>query len=204
MIRGDFKVTTLPASEPLTLAETKAHLKVDFTADDTLITALIAAARDYAEMKTGRALLTQTVTQKLPAFPCITNRNPYGAIHLFKSPLQTLKTVKYYDDDNALTILYNDTATPTIITNTLIVNTVAEPVAVSPAYETSYPDTADRPDAIELVYVAGWTSASLVPPAIRQAMLLMIGEMYERRENFVKQLPTAADNLLRMWTLYEW
>ena len=204
MNRGDFKVTTPPASEPLTLAEAKAHLKVDFTDDDTLITSLIAAARDYAEQLTGRALLTQTITQTLDAFPIITFRNPYGAIRLFKSPLQTLKTVKYYDTDNALTILYNNTAPPPIIPDTLIVNTIAEPAAIYPAVETTYPDITARPDAIELVYVAGWTSASLVPPAIRQAMLLMIGEMYERRENFVKQLPTAAEHLLRMWSVNEW
>jgi peptide/nickel transport system permease protein len=63
MTRGSHKTTTAPASEPITLTEAKAHLRVDFDDDDTLITAMIAAARGYVEEHCNRALLTQTVTQ---------------------------------------------------------------------------------------------------------------------------------------------
>ncbi|MBV9418770.1 MAG: phage head-tail connector protein, partial [Alphaproteobacteria bacterium] len=36
------QLTTPPATEPITLAEAKTHLKVDTTDDDALITRLIA------------------------------------------------------------------------------------------------------------------------------------------------------------------
>ena len=40
-----WSVTTPPTDEPVTLDEAKLHLRADDTTDDTLITALIQAAR---------------------------------------------------------------------------------------------------------------------------------------------------------------
>jgi hypothetical protein len=44
--------------------------------------------------------------------------------------------------------------------------------------------------------VAGYTTASDVPARIKQAMFLIIGRMYEQREDSVKNLPTASKWLL--------
>ena len=50
-----------PASEPITLAEAKSHLRVTSNAEDALINSLIVAARDLCEHETGgRVLMTQT------------------------------------------------------------------------------------------------------------------------------------------------
>ena len=47
---GLAEISGSPAPEPvLTLAEAKTHLRVDITADDTLIQALILAAARHAE-----------------------------------------------------------------------------------------------------------------------------------------------------------
>ena len=48
-----------PAQEPVSLAEPKAFLKVDDSAEDGLVTTLIGAARLHIEAVTGRALLAQ-------------------------------------------------------------------------------------------------------------------------------------------------
>lgn len=52
---------TITGSEPITLAEAKLFLKVDFTTDDTLITSLITAARAQAEEFSNRAFVAQTI-----------------------------------------------------------------------------------------------------------------------------------------------
>ena len=42
-------LVTPPATQPVSLTEAKLHLRVSDTTEDTLITALIAAARERAE-----------------------------------------------------------------------------------------------------------------------------------------------------------
>ena len=54
------KLVTAASTYPVTLAEAKLHLRVDSTDEDTLITALITAATEMCEQKTGRAIMQQT------------------------------------------------------------------------------------------------------------------------------------------------
>lgn len=52
---------TITGSEPVTLSDVKSWLKVDFTADDALITELISSARQFVEDFTGRSIVASTV-----------------------------------------------------------------------------------------------------------------------------------------------
>ena len=49
-----------PAAEPITLAQAKAHLRVEHDDDDDIIAALIAGSRIHVETQTRRALITQS------------------------------------------------------------------------------------------------------------------------------------------------
>jgi uncharacterized phiE125 gp8 family phage protein len=70
-----------PAGEPLTLAETKAYLRLDDEAEDALVTTLITAARLHVEGVTGRALMAQSwrliacPAEATPSLPSLPRRN---------------------------------------------------------------------------------------------------------------------------------
>src|SRR5262245_32806492 len=85
-------VITPPATEPVTRTEAKAHLRVDFTTDDTYIDDLIATARHEAEKWARRALITQTLELRMPYWP-----NAYS-LALPRSPVQSITSITYTDD----------------------------------------------------------------------------------------------------------
>lgn len=95
--RVTYKVTTAPASEPVTLAEAKQQLRMDgITADDDLITSLIIAAREYAEMFCNRGFITQTVTQVYNRFP----PDSLDVVRLAVTPLISVASVTYKDENS--------------------------------------------------------------------------------------------------------
>lgn len=61
-LRGAFALvqTSAPTAEPLSLAQAKAHLRVDFTDDDVMIAAYITAARTLIEDLCGICLVKQS------------------------------------------------------------------------------------------------------------------------------------------------
>ncbi len=60
---------TAPATEPVTTAEAKTHLRVDTSDDDTLIGTLITVARRRVENDSRHQLVTATWDYTLDRFP---------------------------------------------------------------------------------------------------------------------------------------
>ncbi len=163
------RLTTAPTSEPLTLVEAKAHLRITHTDDDDYIDALIIAAREAAEHVTQRSLLPQTWTLTLDCFPGCD-----GVIRLSRPPVTAVTWVKYYDTTNAQTTLSSSAYTTDFQT---------EPGRIVPAYGYTWPQTYDRINAVEVKYAAGYANAAAVPQQIKQWMLMRIASMYENRES---------------------
>ncbi len=181
-----------PAVEPVSLAEAKAHLRVEHDVDNTLIERQIRAAREYAETTTGLQLITATWKLYLSRFPgesdnyeIVVPRPPFTATSL---------AISYVDIDGTATNL-SSAAYQT--------NTYDRPGRIKPAYGYTWPSTReDTYNAVTVTYTAGFgaTSAS-VPEAIRQAILLIVGHMYEHREpmltgTIVSELPITVGALL--------
>lgn len=181
------KLVTAPASEPVTLTEAKAHLRVDGTDDDTLITVLIAAARQYYEDACRRMLITQTWRLSLDCWPA-------NSLIIPKMPLITVSAIAYTDSAGA---------THTLSTDVYDVDTEAQPGRVTLAYNQSWPSVELYPlNPIQITFTAGYGAAASVPEVDKQAIKLLVGHWYENREPVVttgaapKDIPMAVESLI--------
>ena len=176
-----WKVITAPAKEVWTLSEVKNYLKVDTSADDTLITTLLQSAREVAERYLNQALITQTITEKL-------DRLNSPVIYLSVSPVISVSSFQYADSQNT---------TQTYNASNYIVDTFEKPARLSVAYGKTWPTLYGNINDVTITYTAGYnTEPSGVPMQIRQAILMMIADSYDNREDYVKKLPTASEYLL--------
>lgn len=186
------KLITGPATEPVTLAEAKAQMRVDASDEDDLISALITVAREEAEHRTERALITQTWERVIDAFPEV-------EIVLGKAPVQSITSITYTNTDGVETVI--DGAD-------YVLDNIQLPNFVAPADGVSWPATMDTMNAVKVRFSAGYGAASDVPMAIRQWMLLRIGTLYKFRESVIAGMPVAEmpgrfwDRLLDAYDLH--
>lgn len=176
-----WKVTTAPAKEVWTLNEVKNYLKVDTSADDTLITTLLQSAREIAERYLNQALITQTITEKL-------DRLSSPVIYLSVSPVIAVSSFQYANSQNT---------TQTYDAANYVVDTFDKPARLSVAYGKTWPTLYGNINDVTITYTAGYsTEPSGVPMQIRQAVLMMVADGYDNREDYIKKLPTASEYLL--------
>ena len=150
----------------VSLIEAKQHLRIDSTdtSHDAHIPSLILAAQVVCENFLERYLLTGTRYKYLDSFPDEL---------LLPAPLTSITSIKYYDTANA-----QQTLAATYYA--LDVENANKPCQrVRLAYGYTWPSIYDRPDAIEVKYICGWTSSASVPEPIRQAVLLACEHLYE-------------------------
>lgn len=164
--------STDATSEPITLDEAKLHLRVTDSADDDAISAMIVAARNLAEQYTNRQLMTATWDLYLKHFP-------YSAepIALPRSPIQSVTSITYTDTDGN---------SQTWNSANYGVDTYSEPGRVYLAYSIVWPSTRYIENAVRVRYVAGWTTAALVPAPIKQAILATVKGIYDHEEDKYK------------------
>lgn len=186
------KRITAPTVLPVSLAEAKAHLRVDTTDDDTLITALVWAATEAAEQHTGRALTPQAWQLTLDEFP--------DALELTRLPAVSVTSITYADTDGV---------DQTLAGSAYSLDTADDFgfAYIVPAYDTTWPDTRDQINAVTVVYQAGYADAASVPESIKAWIKLQVGAMFENREAEVVGSGSAislgyADRLLDRFKVY--
>jgi uncharacterized phiE125 gp8 family phage protein len=157
-----------PAVEPVTLAEAKAHLRVDGSDEDMLISSLILTSRLHIEAALGLALITQSWSYFLDAWPRGT------ALKLPLRPVQSVAAVQLYAPNDAVTVV--DPAT-------YLLDGKNDPSRLVRRGPWVWPTPVRAANGIEIAFTAGFgDTAADVPASIRQAVLLLVAHWYEHRE----------------------
>ena len=183
------KVTSAPASEPISLSELKLSLRITDTAQDTLLTQYITDARDMAERYTGRKFIDQELTGYTDLHRSAGKEfwsgwrigakneiNGDGASIVFDwSPAISITAVTTVDSSNTESAYSSD-------------NYYLDNYDDDKAPELQFNDSASIPgdlrvqDSWKVVWRAGYGTASTdVPASIRRAIMMLAGHLYENR-----------------------
>ena len=161
-------------TEPITLADAKAFLRVTWTEDDAFIEGLISAARKTAEDATNLKIRPQNVSvvfsEHLPKY-------------LLWGPVVSVTSVEWVNELGISATL--PTSNYQIIPGTI----------PAELYLTS--DELEDFRYLRVTYAAGFGS-SPAPENVVQAMYHLIGEWYDNRGDGVRRFPTVARNLLNL------
>ena len=183
---------TAPTAEPLQVSEVRRHLALDDSYYDDYISSLVQVTRALAQSHTHRQLVTATYDVKLDSLPagqetlCL----PFGQ-------LQSVTSVSYTDAAGS---------SQTFSSSNYDVSTAREPGTIRPSYGQVWPAARIQQEAATIRFVCGYGAAGSVPQALKQAMLLMIGDYFNNREQTiigtsVAELPQGAKALMAPFVL---
>src|SRR5712691_3102830 len=214
------KVITGPVTEPVTLAEAKAHLNVTIPDDDNLIENLIRAARRKLEWEYRRAFVTQTLQLSMDYFgqpefvptwmygwpPSMLSYGPTGwmqataSVIELRPPVSSIVSVTYVDPAGVV---------QTLASSGYYLDGSSEPGRLVPALGKVWPVTGPLPGAVKIQYATGAASSDLVTDDIKAAVRLYLGELYQNREDVIVDtrivalaIPDGVDALMapyRFW-----
>jgi uncharacterized phiE125 gp8 family phage protein len=159
-----YAVITPPAAEALTLADVKAHLRIDQDHEDGLLAGLIAVARQHLERTAGLALISQEMRLYLDCWP------QAGFIEITRGPVQAVNEVRIYDDTGV---------EANVDLSGRVLDGTARPARL---WLRNRPSPGQALNGIEVDFTAGFGEAGTdVPDTLKRAMLVHIAQMYEFR-----------------------
>lgn len=179
--------------EPVSLTDAKAYLHIDpsDTSNDSLVSSLITAARRVAEDFTRLCFISQQWEMWADRFPNAAKANDqwwdgtrqgsivdlYGAqgnIKLLKSPLISVQNIFYWD--------LTDTQNPMDLSITQI-DTAGLPGRIFLKFGQIWPVGVRPINGVQIQFTAGFgTTAADVPPAVVQAIKILVAHYFENRE----------------------
>lgn len=189
--------TSPPLIEPITLAETKNHLRIEdsVSLDDSLVENLIVVARRYCESSLKMAIPEQGFTASFSQFPYaipfslesdLTGSSPLA---IPNPPLVSVSSISYLDVAGDRQVWSSGSYEAL----------TGFPGLVLPSVGQCYPSALCRPGSVQVTYTAGFASGQ-IPTPIKQACLLLCGLWYENRasttEARMQAIPFGIDALL--------
>lgn len=176
-----------PTVEPVDIFEARDHLNWESDEKDVLITSYIAAARAFIENSCHIVLVESGWELSLDGFAD-------AEIALARFPLIDVTSIKYDDADGAEQTL--DADTYTVDTSGHFGRIVVG--------DDGWPVTRTGINSVRIVFTAGWPNdeddLSTAPPALKQAILLLVGHFFANREavgsSDMALMPMAVEALI--------
>lgn len=160
-------MTSPPAVEPVTVADAKAHMRIDTDAEDVLIGSLILTSRLHIETALSLALTTQSWKLTLDRWP------KCREIDLPIAPLRSVAGVRVKDASGNPT---------TVSEQSYLVDLASRPPRL--VWNNSAPPLPGlAAKGIEIDLTAGFgDDASSVPAPLKHAILMLTAHWYEHRD----------------------
>lgn len=191
-------LVTGPVTDPVSLAQAKVHLRVDHDDDDTLIASLVESAAGMIDGPDGigYALEEQTWLLTLDGFHEYDftardlreterwNGRRDDRIRVPLRPVVSVDAVRYLDAAGDEQTLAAENYRVSFQGGAAILTPIA-----------AWPVPLDAPGAVRIEFKAG----AGTPAALRAAILLMVGHLYENREAVAKtmaEMPLAWSSLV--------
>tara|TARA_R110000737_G_scaffold225887_1_gene240631 strand:+ start:33 stop:611 length:579 start_codon:yes stop_codon:yes gene_type:complete len=178
--------------EPIVeINELKEHLRITFNDDDNYIVELEYAARRMVEEFTNLFLLKTTGEQY---------GNTFNDLEiLFKSPL-------FPDAVNSIVSYYQNGGWIVLPVNEREIVRAMKPSRVYATADFSNPTTDDVFQAWKIEYNVGFTDVAEVPQPIKQAIKIIVSDMYENRQSvivgkIVSEIPRTAQYLMNPYKI---
>ena len=186
-IQGDLELITDPATKVVAVSDIKSHLRIDTSDEDTLLGLYIDAATEMAENYCGRHFISHTY--KL-YFNSVVSK---ASLVFPDCRLDTSAPVNWVDEGGSTqdsTGAYIDIySNPSIV---YLKSTFSTPSLKE-----------DASNVFWFKYTTGFgAAASDVPEAIKQAIKLIVSDMYYFREDRKRRFPMASEILLQPYKCY--
>lgn len=190
--QGDLVLSDDPTTQVVTVAEIKSHLRIDTSDEDTLLGLYIDAATEMAENYCGRHFITheyklyftEIVKEASLVFPdCALMTSGSNHPVFWKNPSWSVA-------------LHSDKAYLDGLSNPSIVKLTSD------FTDNGFPPT-EEGGLFWFHFKTGFgDAASDVPQAIKQALKLMVSDMYYFREDRKRTFPMASEILLQPYKCY--
>jgi len=207
-MQPNWKIKTPATSFPITLDQARKHCKVFNTDEDSIINIYLGAACRIVERDLGRCLMPTTFQMFFDDFLDVPQRSLYNYIlgtippnrrawnddrmYLPLPPVQSISSIKYTDPSGVV---------QTLSSGNYVLDNIKEPCFVYPSFGNSWPASRGDHNNVIIEYIGGYTDAAHVPQDYKSAILLLVGHLFEnRQENIagqtISKLPMGYKDLL--------
>jgi len=152
-------IVTDVTSEPVSLDELKAHLRLDIDDDDAYLSGCLTAARQWVEGQTKKALMPRTYDYEIDwGWP---TKHGIFWIDLPVNPVTSVTSISYVDNSGSQTLASSQYSVKARAHGSFIVE----------AYNVSWPTVRSVPGAVTVRFAAG--DADNIPNPLHRAILFL-------------------------------